>query len=111
MRLLSNSCPPRVLAVYFRTLWNGWVTYERMKGLVEKRPCILGCGWEDDMVEHHCCCSNRHPACSIWPFHSMIVHAIVFLYDFDLQSQFILAAEITWRQEDKLDTINWPRTL
>ena len=56
MRTIKQHCPPRVLAVYFRSLWNGWVCYERMKKLLMPRPCVLGCGWEDDGLDHYLCC-------------------------------------------------------
>ena len=51
-----------MLAVYFKTLWNGWVTDDRMKGLLksqgrEIRPCMLGCGRESDRIEHYGRCS------------------------------------------------------
>ena len=57
LRTVKQNCPPRVLAVYFRSLWSGWVTYGRMKKLLTPRPCVLGCGWEDDELGHYVCCS------------------------------------------------------
>ncbi len=56
LSLLRDRCPPRALAVYFRSLWNGWVCHERMKAILPKRPCVLGCGWEDDGLGHYLCC-------------------------------------------------------
>ena len=56
MQLLSSACPPRVHAVYFRTLWNGWVCYDGMKLLLQQRGCLLGCGWDDDALGHYACC-------------------------------------------------------
>ena len=55
-RVISANCPPRVWAVFFRTLWNGWVTHERMKALLQPTPCWLGCGWLDDCLGHYVCC-------------------------------------------------------
>ena len=57
LHAISANCPPRVLSCFFKTLWNGWVTHERMKALISKRNCILGCGWPDDSIMHYCCCS------------------------------------------------------
>jgi hypothetical protein len=57
MRLLATSCPPRIQAVYFRTLWNGWVCYDRMKDLLQQKGCLLGCGWDDDALGHYICCN------------------------------------------------------
>ena len=56
--LLRRWCHPRILTVYFRSIWGGWVTDERMKSLIAKtggkcRSCVLGCGYEQDMVEHY----------------------------------------------------------
>ena len=61
-RLLKIWCSPRVLSIYFKTVWNGWVTDDRMKELIKKqgrvvRPCVLGCGREVDRVEHYGRCS------------------------------------------------------
>ena len=56
IRTVKENCPPRVLAVYFRSLWNGWVTYSRMKMLLAPRPCVLGCGWVDDDLGPYVCC-------------------------------------------------------
>ena len=58
MRLLHQRCPPRIQAVYFRTLWNGWVCYDRMKRLLKQRGCLLGCGWDDDSLFHYGCCGR-----------------------------------------------------
>ena len=72
--LLSKWCPPRVLSVYFRTLWNGWTTDIRMRSLRKQqglpiRGCMLKCGWDEDSVQHYSCCrvywhfvSMRRPA-------------------------------------------------
>jgi len=62
-RILSNFqlvrkwCAPRVLAAYFKAVWNGRVTDSRMKGLLPRgsscRPCVLNCGYGIDEVEHY----------------------------------------------------------
>ena len=63
LKLLQSWCAPRVLAIYFKTIWNGWVTDDRMKMLLAKqgrpvRACVLGCGCgEVDRVEHYARCS------------------------------------------------------
>jgi len=54
---IKSHCPPRVLSCYFETVWNGRVTHERMKGVIGRRICLLGCGWGDDSILHHPCCS------------------------------------------------------
>lgn len=62
LALLSQWCPPRVMAVYFKSIWCGWVTDVSMKGLRKTqglgiRPCVLNCGWDDDSVFHYGRCS------------------------------------------------------
>jgi hypothetical protein len=73
-KLLSQWCPPRVIAAYFRALWNGWTTDRRMASLRKSqglplRGCQLGCGWDEDCLEHYATCklywdflSLRRPA-------------------------------------------------
>ena len=56
-RLLDARASPKVWFVYFRTLWNGWVTHDRMKQILSPRPCVLGCGFDEDRVDHYCCCN------------------------------------------------------
>ena len=56
LRAVQRNCPPRVLGVLFRSLWKCWVTYCRMKKLLDPRPCVLGCSWEDELG-HYVCCS------------------------------------------------------
>ena len=58
LAIISKWCHPKVSAVYFRTVWGGWVTEESMKDLIKKsggtcRGCVLGCGWDKDAVEHY----------------------------------------------------------
>jgi hypothetical protein len=54
--LIAEWCAPRVLAAYFRTIWNGWATDRRLNSLRDTvRSCILGCEAEDSL-EHYCCC-------------------------------------------------------
>lgn len=60
--LLSTWCQPRILSVYLRTLWNGWVTDRRFANLrqahgVQCRTCLLCCGTGEDSVDHYSCCS------------------------------------------------------
>jgi hypothetical protein len=55
---LKTWCNPRVLVTFFRTLWNGWITDRRMNTLVAHgRNCLLGCGWDEDSIEHYSLCS------------------------------------------------------
>jgi hypothetical protein len=57
--LLQHWCNPRVLVTYLRTLWNGWVTDRRMNVLAaQNRGCVLGCGWDDDAIEHYGLCAK-----------------------------------------------------
>ena len=67
-RVMANSalpwsqCHPRVLAIYFKTVWDGWVTDDRMKILrvtsgLTCRPCLLGCGFDVDTVTNYGRCS------------------------------------------------------
>ena len=62
-RLLSEWCAPRVLAVYFKVIWNAWVTDGRMRTLLEKqghtvRTCRLNRGQANsiDGLGHYCIC-------------------------------------------------------
>jgi hypothetical protein len=62
LALLKEWCPPRVMAVYLRSIWGGWVTDERMSNLLRAqgaavRPCVLNCGWEEDSLYHYGRCS------------------------------------------------------
>ena len=59
--LTSTWCQQKITSVYFRTLWNGWVTDRRMASLLAKqgqaqRGCVLGCGWDEDSIEHYSGC-------------------------------------------------------
>ena len=57
MELLATWCRPKVLAVFFRTLRNGWATNRIMISLVDSDgQCALGCDAEDS-IGHCCCCS------------------------------------------------------
>jgi len=60
--LISTWCQPKILSVYLRSLFNGWVTDRRMASLrsaqgLKSRGCVLGCGWDEDSIEHYGCCS------------------------------------------------------
>ena len=58
-KLLSTQCQPRVLAAYFRALWNGWCTSRRMRTMAGHSgtvfPCVL-CGEGQDSLEHYSLC-------------------------------------------------------
>ena len=59
--LLQERCAPKVLAAYFRALWNGWVTDARFRSLIEStsgciRCCALGCPDAPDSLDHYCLC-------------------------------------------------------
>ena len=68
---LSKRAPPRLVAHAFRTLMNGWITDERMRGILASAPrgCALGCRGATDRIEHYAYCpifwkyaSARRPA-------------------------------------------------
>jgi hypothetical protein len=59
--LLSHWCPPRVSAIYLKTLFNGWVTDRRLRSLLQStgvlcRRCVLGCESGEDSVDHYALC-------------------------------------------------------
>ena len=56
--LLSAWCAPRVMATYLRTIFNGWNTDRRFASMSGKksRCCLLGCGWDEDSIEHYATC-------------------------------------------------------
>ena len=58
-QLLKASCQPRIVACYFRTLWNGWLTFRRMRTCPTWKSanrCVLGCDAEDS-IQHYALCS------------------------------------------------------
>ena len=62
MRFLADNAPPRVSVVYFKAVWNGWVTDTRMRSLYMQqghsiRSCMLLCGQGPDSVQHYAACS------------------------------------------------------
>ena len=71
-------CAPRVMAAYFRTLWNGWVTTRRMRTMLGRDggtgTCLL-CGNGQDSLEHYSycsifwgfCCSSRPRGLGLHP--------------------------------------------
>ena len=61
LRKLAKLVPPRVHAVVFRTLFNGWYT-DRRCAQNRESPCRLGCGHEHgrDSLEHYVCCKRLH---------------------------------------------------
>lgn len=60
-------CAPRVMAAYFRTLWNGWATSRRMRTMAGRDGgtgiCLL-CGNGQDSLEHYSHCSVFWDFCS-----------------------------------------------
>lgn len=67
LSLLREWCAPRIVALVFRTYWNGWVTTARMKELFRKTGqtrshCLLGCGWDEDSLDHYILCGK------LWDF-------------------------------------------
>ena len=58
LETLSRRCRPCVVAMQFRTLWNGWPTASRMRhmtGASEGR-CVLGCHSALDRIELYAVC-------------------------------------------------------
>ena len=64
--LVSKLCRPCILAMYFRTLWNGWPTTERLKSMTGVTPhnCVFGCPQGLDKIEHYTVCPVT------WKFYS-----------------------------------------
>ena len=61
-RILHYWVAPRVVAAYFRALWNGWPTDRCMQNMRcqaghKNRGCVLKCGWDEDSLEHYSTCS------------------------------------------------------
>ena len=88
---LSWWCQPKVLAAYFRPLWNGWSTDRRMASLRKKqglsiRGCLLGCGWEEDSLEHYATCSIY------WDFMSQ-------------RRPYGMGLPIAWRKRDRFSIV------
>ena len=83
-RLLRSAVSPRIAAVHFRTVWNGWVVEDRIKGLLTSvgkscRARQLRCGVGQDTLQHCAVCGVY------WNF---------------LQS--CLAIDISWRSKEAL---------
>ena len=59
LRRLGKLVPPRVHAVVFRTVFNGWYT-DRRCAQDRESPCKVGCGHEHgrDSLEHYTCCTT-----------------------------------------------------
>ena len=60
-KMLSCWCPPRVLATYLRTCWNGWVTDRRFRTCItgskhSANNCRLGYLHGEDSIEHYSLC-------------------------------------------------------
>ena len=54
LHLIGGRCRPCVLAMLFRTMWNGWPTTARMKQ--REGLCVLGCPNALDRIEHYAVC-------------------------------------------------------
>ena len=54
---VKAQCPPRVWAVAWRTIWNGWCTSRRFQSA---GPCRFGCRslGAADSLEHYSCCDK-----------------------------------------------------
>jgi hypothetical protein len=58
-KMLHEWCQPRVMAAYFRALFNGWATSRRMRTLTPQRgilECML-CHANEDSLEHYSLCN------------------------------------------------------
>ena len=55
---LGNLLPPRVIAVAFKCVQNGWPSYRRnAERWTDKCRCMLGCSaTAEDSMEHYACC-------------------------------------------------------
>ena len=70
-KLLGQTCRPCVLAMQWRTLWNGWPTSARMRSLTKAdvAPCLFGCGSGLDRIEHCAVCEVAWSYLGAsWPF-------------------------------------------
>jgi hypothetical protein len=60
LQIIGKMCRAAVLAAYFRTLLNGWVTARRMRtasgSKSEYGQCVFGCGHGCDSIEHYAHC-------------------------------------------------------
>jgi hypothetical protein len=60
LHVIGKTCRAAVLAAYFRTLLNGWVTARRMRSASgsksEYGQCVFGCGHGRDSIEHYAHC-------------------------------------------------------
>jgi len=60
LQVIGKTCRAAVLAGYFRTLLNGWVTARRMRSASgsksEYGQCVFGCGHGRDSIEHYAHC-------------------------------------------------------
>ena len=57
--IIGKHCRPCVVAMQWRTMWNGWPTSRRMRCMhgSEIEPCLLGCESGTDCIEHYAVCS------------------------------------------------------
>jgi hypothetical protein len=60
LQVVGKTCRAAVLAAYFRTLLNGWVTARRMRSASGSKSeygrCVFGCGHGSDSIEHYAYC-------------------------------------------------------
>ena len=58
LNLVGTHCRPCIVAMLWRTMWNGWPTSARMRQLNNSiiGRCALGCRDSEDRVEHYAVC-------------------------------------------------------
>ena len=58
--ILMRNCRPCIVAMQWRTMWNGWPTSARMRSLTatDTEPCLLGCRSGSDRIEHYAVCAK-----------------------------------------------------
>jgi hypothetical protein len=60
LEVIGKTCRAAVLAAYYRTLLNGWVTARRMRSASASHSdygqCVFGCGCGQDSIEHYAHC-------------------------------------------------------
>ena len=70
LQIISRRCRPCVVAMMFRTLWNGWPTSARMRFMPEAQgmsKCVLGCNERaEDRIEHYLICPRAWTAILRW---------------------------------------------
>jgi hypothetical protein len=60
IKTIGQKCRPCVVAMFFRTIWNGWPTTARMRNIPGAKgtsKCVLGCSQTaEDRIEHYLLC-------------------------------------------------------